>query len=181
MKVPSTLDMRDRLGAFAEIGEARQAHGVEREALRHDVELGRLHQHLADREEAGQHRHDADPLRQLGQPEGEALDAGREIEPDRREQHAEGAGDEVADAALAADGAEHRQAEQREREIFRRAEIVGRAREERRRDDHHHDARRCRRWRSRPSTCRARARPRPSSPSGSRHRRWRRRRGRRAC
>ena len=95
MKVPSTLDSPIALAHLRKSCEARQAHGAELQALRYDAELRRLHEHLADREQADQHRHEADAVGQLGHAEGEALDAGREIQADGREQHPEGAGDQV--------------------------------------------------------------------------------------
>ena len=94
----------------------------------HHATLRRLLEQLGDREQADQHRNELDAVRQCGDAEGEALDAGGEIQADRREQHAEGAGHQVLHRRIAAHGGHHRQAEQREREIFGRAELSRRAR-----------------------------------------------------
>ena len=98
MKVPSTLEMRDRLAAFSYIIPAGEPDGAE---LRHGhllAELRRLLEQLGEREQADQHRDELDAVGEGVDAEGIALDAGGEVLADGGEQHAERAGDQVLGA-----------------------------------------------------------------------------------
>jgi hypothetical protein len=100
----------------------------------------RLVEQLPEREQADEHRNEADALGQLVKAEGEAFDPGGQVDADGADQHAEGAGDQVAQRGLAADRSQHGEREDREGEVLRRAELERDRGEQGCRDDEYDQA-----------------------------------------
>ena len=116
-----------------------QLHRLHRDRVGHLVHEPRLDEQLGHREQADEHRHEGKPLVELVVAEHEPLDAGRPLGADGGEPHAEHAADEVLDRTAGADARQHRKAEQRQREVLRRAELVGDPRQQGRRHAQHDD------------------------------------------
>ena len=105
------------------------------------AQVARLVEQFRDREKPDQDGDELHPFKELRHPEGESIHPCGQVDAHGRDEQPETTADEVLDGRLRADGCQHRQGEHAQREVFRRTEAVGDARQQRRsqEEDQHAD------------------------------------------